>query len=126
MYLWSINMLNLISHTINHISLFLKKLQVKNFLAVVLVGLLVLTTNVDAKYNNQALKENVREQIQQNDAQRPKTTGQWEKEARETENSPVERLKKIGQESGEALKEFGSGYVEGAKETTRDITNGAS
>lgn len=119
-------MLNLISSTINHISSFLHKLQVKNLLAVVLVGLLVLTTNVDAKQNNQALKENVREQIQQNDAQRPKTLGQWEKEGRETEDAPIKRLQKIGQQSGEALKEFGSGYVEGAKETARDITDGAS
>ncbi|WP_414566684.1 MULTISPECIES: hypothetical protein [unclassified Anabaena] len=119
-------MLNSISSTITQISSFLKKLQVKNLFAVVLVGFLVLTTSVDARQNNQALRENVREQIQQNDAQRPKTLGQWEKEARQTEDAPIERLQKIGQESGEALKEFGSGYVEGAKETVRDIKNSAS
>ncbi|MHC5723292.1 MAG: hypothetical protein ACYTXY_03895 [Nostoc sp.] len=119
-------MINLISRTIGHISSLLKGLQVKPFLAVVLVGFLVLTTNVTNGRNDKGLAERVREQVEQNDAQRPKTVGQWNKEARETKGSPGERLQKIGQESGEALKEFGGGYVEGAQKTASDVGESAA
>ena len=119
-------MINLISRTIGQISSLLKGLQVKSFLAVVVVGFLVLTTNVSDGQNDKGLKERVREQVEQNDAQRPKTVGDWFKDARETENSPGERLQKIGQQSGEALKEFGSGYVKGAQETASDVGDSAA
>ena len=121
-------MINLISRTIGHISSLLKGLQVKSFLAVAVVGFLVLTTNVNYEQgqNDKGLKERVRQEIQQNDAERPKTVGQWFKDARETENSPGERLQKIGQQSGEALKEFGGGYVKGAKETASDVGDSAA
>ncbi|MBC6429963.1 hypothetical protein FM036_03525 [Nostoc sp. HG1] len=119
-------MINLISKTIGNISSLLKGLQVKSFLAVVVVGFLVLTTNVSDGPNDKGLKERVRQQVEQNDAERPKTVGQWFKDARETEDSPGERLQKIGQQSGEALKEFGSGYVKGAKETASDVGDSAA
>jgi hypothetical protein len=119
-------MINLISRTIANITSLLKGLQVKSFLAVVVVGFLVLTTNVSDGQNDKGLKERVREQVEQNDAQRPKTVGQWFKDARETEDSPGERLQKIGQQSGEALKEFGSGYVKGAQETASDVGDSAA
>ncbi len=104
----------------------LKGLQVKSFLAVVLVGFLVLTTNVSYGQKDKGLGERVREQVEQNDAQRPKTVGQWNKEARETEGSPGERVKKITKESAEAFKEFGSGYVEGAQKTASDVGDSAA
>ena len=119
-------MINLISRTIDNISSLLKGLQVKSFLAVVLVGFLVLTTNVSYGQNDKGLGDRVREQVQKDDAQRPKTIGQWNKEARETEGSPGERLQKIGQQSAEAFKEFGSGYVEGAQETASDVGESAA
>ncbi|WP_445627080.1 hypothetical protein [Nostoc sp. DSM 114167] len=119
-------MINLIYRTMSEIGSLLKGLQVKRFFAVVLVGFLVLTTNVAPENNNTGLKERVREQVEQNDAQRPKTIGQWNKEARETKNSPGERLQKIAGESAEAFKEFGSGYVEGAQETANDVGDSAA
>jgi len=119
-------MTNLISRTITYVGSLLKQLQVKSFLAVVLVGFLVLTTNAAPGKDNTSLKERVREKVEQNDAQRPKTIGQWEKDARETEGSPGERLQKIGQQSAEAVKEFGSGYVEGAEETASEVGNSAA
>ncbi|WP_392534379.1 hypothetical protein [Nostoc sp. C117] len=119
-------MTNLISKTIGQIGSLLKGLQIKSFLAVVLVGFLVLTTNIASADNNKALKERVREQVQQDDSQRPKTIGQWNREARETEGSPGQRLQKIGEESAEAFKQFGSGYVEGTKKTARDVGESAA
>jgi hypothetical protein len=121
------SMKNLIYRTITYTRSVLNRLQVNRFLAVVLVGSLLLTTNVAfSSQGNKDLGERVREQIQQNDSQRPKTTGEWYKEARETQGSPGERLKRIGEQSAEAFKEFGSGYVEGTQETARGVQDSAS
>ncbi|MEH1767927.1 hypothetical protein [Nostoc sp.] len=119
-------MTNLISRTISHISSLLKGLQTKSLLAVVLAGFVMLTTNVGYGHNDKALGERVREQVQQDDSQRPKTIGEWNKEARETEGSPGKRLQKIGEESAEAFKQFGSGYVEGAQKTASDVGESAA
>ncbi|PSB23891.1 hypothetical protein [Stenomitos frigidus] len=117
-------MTNLISGAIAHITSLLKGLQVKQLLTVVFVGFLLLTTNVDPGRNDNALPQNLRDRIDQNDADRPKTTGQWNQEARETEGNPGERFKRIGKESAEAFKEFGSGYVKGAGKTADDVRQG--
>jgi hypothetical protein len=120
-------MKNFISRTISHITSLLKELQVKRFFAVVLVAsFLLLTTNIAPGQNNKALSKQVNEQIHQDDSQRPKTTREWYQEARETENSPGKRLQKIGEESAEAFKEFGSGYVEGTQKTARDVGESAA
>ena len=111
-------MQNLISRATSHISSLINGLQIKRFLAVVLVGFILLTTNVDAKQqNNKALTKQVREQAEQIDSVRPKTTNEWYKEARETEDSLGERVEKIAEESGQAFKEFGSIYPDTAKRT---------
>jgi crotonobetainyl-CoA:carnitine CoA-transferase CaiB-like acyl-CoA transferase len=119
-------MKNLISKTANYISSVFNKLQIKYFLAVALVGFSLLTTNAALAHENTALKERVRERVEENDTQRPKTVGEWNQDARETEGSPGKRVQKIGQQSAEALKEFGSGYIDGAKETARDIGDSAA
>ncbi len=107
-------MANLISKTISHVSYLLSELQVKRFLGVVLVGFLLLTTNV-APESNKALANEIKSVVHQDGSQRPKTTGEWNKEARETEGAPGERLQKIGKESAEAVKDFGSVYQNTAK-----------
>ena len=129
-------MKNLISNAIARISSWFQGFQVKQFLAVALVGLIVLTTNVDYGRNSafsdesgrstRELRDQARERVQENDAQRPKTTGQWNRESRETKGNPGERLQRIGQQSAEAFKEFGSGYVEGAKETAGGVKDSAA
>lgn len=103
-------MANLISKTIAQIGNVVKELQVKRFLAVVLVGFLLLTTNVAQEHSSKALTEKIDQVVHQNDSQRPKTTGEWNKEARETEDAPRKRLQKIATQSGEAFKDFGSLY----------------
>jgi len=110
-------MKNLISRATTHITSLINGLQVKRFFAVVLVGFILLTTNVDSGQNNKALTKQVREQAEQIDSVRPKTTREWYKEARETEDSPGERLQNIAEESAQAVKEFGSLYPDTAKRT---------
>jgi Tfp pilus assembly protein PilN len=116
---WSIIIMqNLISRATSYISSLINGLQVKRFLAVVLVGFIVLTTNVDAnQQNNKGLTKQVLKQAEQIDSVRPKTTKEWYKEARETEDSPGERLENIAEESAKAFKEFGSIYPDTAKRT---------
>ena len=58
-----------------------------------------------------------------NHSVRPKTTNEWYKEARETEDSPGERLGNIAEESAQAVKEFGSIYPDTAKRTAPVLQN---
>ncbi|ARV59613.1 hypothetical protein BZZ01_14115 [Nostocales cyanobacterium HT-58-2] len=116
-------MTNLISRAIAGIGSLLKELQVKRFLAVVLVGFLVLTTNAAPERRSQAVTSKIDEVVHQNDSQRPKTTGEWNKEARETEGAPGERLQKIATESAEAVKDFGSLYPDTAQRSASGLQN---
>ncbi|MBW4694315.1 MAG: hypothetical protein KME27_21430 [Lyngbya sp. HA4199-MV5] len=118
-------MTQLISRTIARFNSLLNALQLKRVFAVALVGFVLLTTNVDPGKNDQPLPANLRDRINQNDADRPKTTGQWNREAREVEGNPGERFKRIGKETGEAFKEFGTGYAKGAEKTANDVRRGA-
>lgn len=119
-------MTNLVSRAIAYVGFLLKGIQAKHLAAIVLVGSLLLTTNVALAQDNNTLGAKVRERVQQTDkADRPKTTGEWNEEARETEGSPGKRLQRIGKESAEAFKQFGSGYAEGTKETASDVAKGA-
>lgn len=116
-------MQNLISKATYQINALINGLQFKRFLAVALVGFIMLTTNtnLDAKQNNKTLTKQVREQAEQLDSVRPKTTNEWYKEARETEDSPGERLENIAEESAQAFKEFGAIYPDNAKRTAPNL-----
>ncbi len=119
-------MINLISNTITRVSSLLKGLQVKRFLAVVMLGVLLLTTNTYVTPgNNKALGKEVRDRAHLNDTQRPRTVGEWQKEAEEVKGNPAERIKRIGEDSAEAFRDFGSGYVEGAKKIGEQAKNSA-
>jgi hypothetical protein len=118
-------MMVLISNLSDRLQVWLKQLKTEKLIATLLATFILLTTtNAYPKSDNQALVQQIREQVHQIDqTDKPKTTGEWNQEARETEGKPGKRLERIAKESGEALKQFGSGYVEGAKETVRDLQN---
>jgi hypothetical protein len=112
-------MLNFIAEAIANFSSFLKNLQVKKFLPITLVGFILLTINVTPSRNEtQEAIKNLDQTVHQEDSKRPKTAGEWEQQFRETEDRPVERLKRIGEQSAEAVKEFGSMYSDTAKRIT--------
>ncbi|HEY9691927.1 MAG TPA: hypothetical protein V6D15_06965 [Oculatellaceae cyanobacterium] len=113
-------MKNLISSAIAQISSLLNGFQAKRFLAVVAVGFLLLTTNVDSASNSRAIAEQVLEKAHQTDSVRPKTANEWKQEARETEDAPGARAKNIAEETGQALKEFGALYPKTAEASSRD------
>lgn len=111
--------MNLISNAIERLSSWLNGFQVKRFLAVALVGFLVLATQVDT--GRQAFSEQYQGRMDDLDSVRPKTTGQWNKEARETAHNPDDRLERIKDQSGKALKEFGEMYSDTAKRTASEF-----
>ena len=65
--------------------------------------------------------ERVKELVNQNDSNRPKTVGQWYDDARKTNDAPGERLQKIGEQSKEALKDFGALYPDTAKRSADSL-----
>ena len=113
-------MTNMISNAIAQIGNFFKEFQVKRFVAVVLVGFLVLTTGVNAERNAQAATKVVEKAVRQDTSDRPKTTGEWNREARQTEDAPLKRAQRIAKESAEAVKDLGSVYPDTAKRTASD------
>lgn len=120
-------MTTLFSQAIAYIRSLLVGLRPQQYFAFILVGFVLLTTNAKAAPSNDVLAAKVRERIEQTDkADRPKTTGEWNRESEETEGKPGERLERIAKESGEAFKQFGSGYVKGAQETATDIGSSAA
>jgi hypothetical protein len=117
-------MASLMVRAIATIGSLLKGLQANRFLAVVMVGFLLLTTNVGPSQTNEALSAKVRERVYQVDpGQKPKTYGEWEHEA--AQDVPLgQRVRDIAEDSAEAFKQFGSGYTKAMKDSARDLTNG--
>jgi hypothetical protein len=74
----------------------------------------------DNNADNNSLKDKVLGAVQNDRDGRPKTTGEWNKEAREVEGSPGERLERIGKQSAEAVKDFGTVYPDTADRSTSD------
>ncbi|BAZ31411.1 hypothetical protein NIES4074_38840 [Cylindrospermum sp. NIES-4074] len=104
-----------------------QSLEFKRFFAVALVGFLVLATSLDSSIESgrsgNSVTRKLDKVVHQDDADRPKTTGEWNKEARQTENAVGERAKRIAKESGEALKQWGSVYPDTAKRSANDLQN---
>ncbi|MEG3859865.1 hypothetical protein [Microcoleus sp. herbarium12] len=111
--------MNLISTAIARISSLLKGFQIKSFLSVVLVGFLLLTSNVDGGRSNKAYGAGSNAEL--NNPERPQTTREWRQEARETSDAPGERIQKIGQEAGAAVKEFGQMYKDTADRSISEL-----
>jgi hypothetical protein len=110
----------------NIISL-IKGLKVVYLFAAILASWLIFTTNVNAAESSQSLGERMRDRIQEVEqgSQRPKTTGEFQEEARE--GVPLdERVKNIVRDSKEAFEQFGKEYSIGAKETAREVKDKAA
>lgn len=113
-------MRNLVFNAIASLRSLLQGLQIKQFLAVVLVGFFVLATHPDATQKSQAFKQKIDETVHQSDSQRPKTTGEWNREAQE--NAPLgKRVQQIGEDSAEAFKDFGKVYPSTAQRSAESL-----
>ncbi|PZV02874.1 MAG: hypothetical protein DCF32_14615 [Leptolyngbya sp.] len=58
------------------------------------------------------------------DVGRPRTMGQWEAESESLEGQPGKRLKRIAEESADAVKDMAEIYPQNAKTLTPGVDNG--
>jgi hypothetical protein len=126
-------MTNSIDLAIGKIGSWLKEFQVKRVLVAVMVGFLLLSTSIGCNSQtrnltsqNPDLTSKVLDRVHQNDSDRPKTTGEWNREARQVEGMPGKRIERIGKESAEAVKEFGGVYPDTAKRSANELKNQTS
>jgi len=123
-------MLNLISKAISSfsslVSSLLRNFQVKRFLMVCLVGVVLLTSHAVTDQNGRAVTKRVDDLIHQGDSERPKTTGEWQKEAREVEGSPGKRAERIVKESADAVEDFGELYPDVVERSVPPLRDNAS
>lgn len=119
-------MLSLISKLITPIYSLLQVFQVKRFLSLCLVAVLFLTTGVGAEQRTKALTNRVDDLIHQDDSNRPKTTGEWQKEAREVEGNPGKRAERIAKESADAVEDFGELYPDVVERSVPPLRDNAS
>jgi hypothetical protein len=117
-------MISLFFATISKIGSLLKNLQIKQFLSVMMLGLLLLTTNIDpGVMSKQEANQKVDKMLDRDDNNRPKTTREWQKQAREVKGEPIERAKRIGEQSADAVKDFGKMYPDVAKRSANELEN---
>lgn len=120
-------MVNLILGRISSFLFALRKLQTEQFFAAILIGLVLLTSNINLDRNTQDLGDRIHDRLQQTDqySERPKTTGEFLDEARG--DIPLdERLHNITRDSAEAMKQLGQEYTSGVKENIRSFRDNAS
>jgi len=103
-------MVNFVSNAVKSISALFQGLQVRRVLSLCLVGIILLTTGVGAEQRSKAITDRVDSLVHRDDSDRPKTTGEWQQEAREVEGSPGERVGRVAKESAEAVQDFGELY----------------
>jgi hypothetical protein len=121
-------MLNLVSKMIHYVER-LSKQFLSQFLPVFLMGVLLLSNmanGIDANgsMSKDNLSKRVDKDIHQDAEKRPKTTGEWNKQSRETQGKPGERLKRVGEQSAEAIKDFGSVFPDTAERSAAELENG--
>ena len=114
-------MMSTIAGTIIKIGEWFKSLQVRQFLSVVAIGLLLLNTPVAPDRASKATIDKLDRLVHQEDPQRPKTTKEWQQQAREVKGKPGERIERIGEQSADAVKEFGQMYPDVAKRSANEL-----
>ncbi|HEY9767922.1 MAG TPA: hypothetical protein V6C71_05345 [Coleofasciculaceae cyanobacterium] len=114
-------MIHLISQAISYASSLLKKIQVTSFLTTILLGAILLTSGVsNSATNGKTAADVVGSDVVNTNPERPSTTREWRQEARRTDDAPLERVKEIGKETKEAVKDWGKLYPDVADSTIPD------
>jgi hypothetical protein len=121
-------MLSLISRMIHHVEL-LSKQSLGRLLPIFLMGILLLANTANGMDATSGMSKDklgkiVDQDIHRDAEKRPKTTGEWNKQSRETQGKPGERLKRIGEQSAEAIEDFGSVFPDTAERSAAELENG--
>jgi hypothetical protein len=116
-------MLTFISGLMTKIAVFLKGLHLRQLLPIILVGVVLLATEVVPDVASGKAIDRLERKVRQENPDRPKTTAEWQQQAREVKGKPGERIKRIGEQSADAVKEFGSMYPDVAKNSGKELDN---
>jgi hypothetical protein len=114
-------MLNTIYQAIMQASNWFKQLQIRQFLSVVAIGFILLNTTPAPDRASKATIDKLDRLVHQENPDRPKTTKEWQQQAREVKGKPGERIERIGEQSADALKEFGQMYPDVAKRSANEL-----
>lgn len=102
----------------------LRALRIRQLLAALLVGAILLTTNIaDASLSSET-QANLDRVTEQGETGRPRTTGQWEAERDSLQGKPIKRLERITEETADAVGEMAEIYPQNAKTLTPGVGNG--
>jgi hypothetical protein len=119
-------MLNIIAETILQIGNWFKQLQIRQFVSVVAIGFILLNTTPAPDLASKATIDKLDRMVHQENPDRPKTTKEWQQQAREVKGKPGERAERIGEQSADAIKEFGKMYPDVAKRSEQELEKSVS
>ena len=114
-------MLNTIAQTMIQIGNWFKQLQVRQFLSVIAIGFILLNVTPAPDRVSKATIDKLDRLVNQENPDRPKTTAEWQQQAREVKGKPGERIERIGEQSVDAIKEFGQMYPDVAKRSANEL-----
>ncbi len=101
-----------------------KALQVRQFVAIALMGALLLTTSVDEANLSANAKARLNDIAAQGETGRPRTSGQWEARNEALQGNPGEQLKQIAEQTVDAVGEMAEIYPQNAKTLAPGMDNG--
>jgi hypothetical protein len=103
----------------NRVISFFNEVNVQRAAALILAAFAFLLTvapqQARAAQSAAAIQEKAENILQDDDSNRPKTTRQWNQEARETEGKPLERTKRIVNETADAVEDWAELYPDVAE-----------
>ena len=75
----------------------------------------------DVARSSDRVVNKIEKTLNNSDSDRPKTTGEWNREAEQTEDKPGTRAERIAKETGEAVKDFGEMYQNTAERSGKAL-----
>lgn len=114
-------MFNTITGAIARIGNWFQQLQVRQLLSIVAIGFILLNITPAPDLASKETIDKLDRMVHQENPDRPKTTGEWQKQAREVKGKPGERIERIGAQSADAIKEFGGMYPDVAKRSANEL-----
>ena len=119
-------MISTIAKTIVKIGEWFKSIQVRQLISVVAIGFILLNITPAPDRASKATIDKLDRMVHQENPDRPKTTREWQQQAREVKGKPAERIERIGEQSADAIKEFGQMYPDVAKRSEKELEKSTS
>jgi hypothetical protein len=114
-------MLNILSTLISRVAEIFSKATIKRAFAFMFASLVLASTFAPAKalaaQPSKFVNSNTTDMLDDAESDRPKTTREWRAEARETEDQPLERTKRIVEETADAIQDWAEVYPDVAERT---------